>query len=47
MVEPEETFVARQRLCKHIAATNAQETIEALLEMFLFGPCKVIIREKC
>jgi hypothetical protein len=33
-VEPEETFITRQRLGKHVhAATNTQEIIEVLLEM--------------
>jgi hypothetical protein len=34
IVEPEKTFIARQRFGEHVsAATNAQETIEELLEV--------------
>jgi hypothetical protein len=43
--EPEKTSTARQRLGKQVAlATDTQVTIEAFL-YFLFGQCKVVIKE--
>jgi hypothetical protein len=44
-MEPEETYIAWQRLGKQVqAATGTQVTLEGLGECcFLFGPCKVVI----
>jgi hypothetical protein len=45
IMEPEETFITRQRLVKHVpAATNTKSTRGYCCKRyFLFGPCKVVI----
>jgi hypothetical protein len=47
IVEPEETFIARQRYGKLVSAATIrkQQQRNCWERCFLFGPCKVVIKK--